>query len=76
LSSNAGLKYGVENWQVYAAVTASALAMTTNASAGIIYSGIQSQTASVVAVGNSSTGHQARPEVFLHGQSGPGFTLG
>jgi hypothetical protein len=33
------------NWQAYAAVTGAALAMATNASAGIIYSGIQDVTA-------------------------------
>jgi hypothetical protein len=38
-SSLAALKSSAGNWQIYAAVTGSALAMATNASAGIIYSG-------------------------------------
>jgi hypothetical protein len=39
------LRRSVANWQIYAAVTGSALAMATNASASIIYSGIQNVTA-------------------------------
>jgi hypothetical protein len=76
-SSNAGLKRGVEKWQVYAAVATSALAMTTNASAGLIYSGIQNKTVSVASVGDkSSTRHNSGLSVLLNGRSGPAFVLG
>lgn len=47
------LRRSVENWQVYAAVTGSAVAMATNASASIIYSGILNQK---VAVKSAQTG--------------------
>jgi hypothetical protein len=47
------LKRSVENWHVYAAVTGSAVAMATNASAGVIYSGLLNITA---AVGSVQTG--------------------
>jgi len=37
LSVGESLKHSAANWQIYAAVTGSALAMATNASAGVIY---------------------------------------
>jgi hypothetical protein len=43
------LRRSAGNWQFYAAVTGSALAMTTNASAGVIYSGIQNISAGPIA---------------------------
>jgi hypothetical protein len=57
------LKHTGANWQIYAAVTGSALAMATNASAGVIYSGIQNITAGPIsATGghvHSQTSHQS-----------------
>jgi len=44
------LKRSVENWQLYAAVTGSAVAMATNASAEVIYSGLLNVTAAVSSV--------------------------
>ncbi len=46
-STKAVLKHTAENWPRYAAVASSALAMATNGSASIIYSGTQNLTAKV-----------------------------
>jgi hypothetical protein len=48
------LKHTAANWQMYAAVTGSALAMATNASAGVIYSGIQDLTVGPVSARGTS----------------------
>lgn len=44
------LRRSVDNWQIYAAVTGSAVAMATNASASVIYSGVLNQKAAVKSI--------------------------
>jgi len=69
------LKRGAGNWQLYAAVTGSAMAMATNASADIIYSGLQFVTAGPVA---SITSHQAHTVGYntVHLKNGTGAPVG
>ncbi len=65
------------NWPVYAAATGSAMAMATNASAGVIYSGIQNLTASVSSVGlvgGASTNHGSL-KIPLSTANGVGFAI-
>lgn len=80
--SSAILKRATENWPMYAAVTGSALAMATNASAGVIYSGLQNLTAGPVSSvgalrmtnGASTVSHHSINGTFL--KNGAGFRIG
>jgi MYXO-CTERM domain-containing protein len=63
----------VENWQVYAAVTGSAVAMATNASASIIYSGILNQKVAVKSAQTGSPGQLMTTAIKL--KSGAGATI-
>ncbi len=63
----------MENWQVYAAVTGSAVAMATNASASIIYSGILNQKVAVKSAQTGSPGQLMTTAIKL--KSGAGATI-
>jgi MYXO-CTERM domain-containing protein len=62
------LRRSVDNWQIYAAAAGSAVAMTTNASASIIYSGILNQKAAV-------TGAPQSISTAVRLKSGAGATI-
>jgi MYXO-CTERM domain-containing protein len=80
-SSRAAVKYTADNWQLYATVTGSALAMGTNASASVIYSGIQNVTVSIASIGPSggmrttSVRHDESAVVHLEGTHWPAFVM-
>jgi len=63
----------VDNWQVYAAVTGSAVAMATNASAGVIYSGTLDQKAAVASVKTGSPAQSMTTNIKL--KNGAGATI-
>jgi hypothetical protein len=69
------LRRGMGNWPIYAAVTGSAMAMATNASADIIYSGFQYVTAGPIA---SVTANQPRTAAYntIHLKNGTGAPVG
>jgi PEP-CTERM motif len=70
------LKRSMENWQIYAAVTGSALAMTTNASASIIYSGVLDVTAAVASAQMGTPGHSNEKFITLKNAAGASIHVG
>jgi hypothetical protein len=70
------LKRSVENWQVYAAVTGSAVAMATNASAGVIYSGPVNVTAAVSSVQTGAHFQSAVKNIQLKNSLGASIGVG
>jgi PEP-CTERM motif len=67
------LKRSVENWQVYAAVTGSAVAMATNSSASLIYSGPVNTT---VSVSSAPTGHTHTSQKKIQLKNAAGAPIG
>jgi MYXO-CTERM domain-containing protein len=72
-------KNSVSDWRIYAAVTGSAMAMATNASAGVIYFNQAVTVGPVDNVGMGSTFHETKQIALknaMGGNIGPGFRVG
>jgi len=75
------LKRGVGNWHVYAAVTGSAMAMVTNASASIIGSGLRDLSPDPIASARTNKELLAAKNAAFHkrhqvrGSAGSGATI-